>query len=147
MAVLSRADFSFFHGLRVRWAEVDPQGIVFNGNYLTYADVAITEYFRAMDVAYPADLLKDGGDFFAVKTLLEYLAPARFDDSLEIGVRARRLGSASLAFELGIWRGEQQLTSGELVYVHADAVNRKSLRLPEWLRGRVRGFERCAPAD
>src|SRR5690606_10218886 len=96
MAKLPRDDFRFFHPLRVRWAEVDPQGIVFNGNYLTYADVAITEYFRAMDVAYPADLLKDGGDFFAVKTLLEYLAPARFDDLLDIGVRVSRLGGASM---------------------------------------------------
>ncbi|MDH4871512.1 thioesterase family protein [Pseudomonas sp. BN515] len=147
MAKLSRDDFRFFHPLRVRWAEVDPQGIVFNGNYLTYADVAITEYFRAMDVAYPADLLKDGGDFFAVKTLLEYLAPARFDDQLDIGVRVSRLGSASMAFELGIWRGEEQLTSGEVVYVHADAGSRKSVRLPDWLRERVREFERIAPAD
>ena len=49
MAKLSRDDFRFFHPLRVRWAEVDPQGIVFNGNYLTYADVAITEYFRALE--------------------------------------------------------------------------------------------------
>ncbi|QEY65565.1 acyl-CoA thioesterase [Metapseudomonas lalkuanensis] len=147
MAKLSRDDFRFFHPLRVRWAEVDPQGIVFNGNYLTYADVAITEYFRAMDVAYPADLLKDGGDFFAVKTLLEYLAPARFDDQLDIGVRVSRLGGASMAFELGIWRGEEQLTSGEVVYVHADADSRKSLRLPDWLRERVRGFERFPPAD
>ena len=147
MAKLSRDDFRFFHPLRVRWAEVDPQGIVFNGNYLTYADVAITEYFRAMDVAYPADLLKDGGDFFAVKTLLEYLAPARFDDQLDIGVRVSRLGGASMAFELGIWRGEEQLTSGEVVYVHADAGSRKSVRLPDWLRERVREFERIAPAD
>ncbi|MCY1532026.1 tol-pal system-associated acyl-CoA thioesterase [compost metagenome] len=100
-----------------------------------------------MDVAYPADLLKDGGDFFAVKTLLEYLAPARFDDALEIGVRVSRLGGASMAFELGIWHAGQQLTSGEVVYVHADAANRKSLRLPDWLRDRVRGFERRAPAD
>ncbi|WP_271409797.1 acyl-CoA thioesterase [Pseudomonas sp. Q1-7] len=147
MAKLSRDDFRFFHALRVRWAEVDPQGIVFNGNYLTYADVAITEYFRALEVAYPADLLKDGGDFFAVKTLLEYLAPARFDDSLEIGVRVSRLGGASMAFELGIWRNEEQLTSGEVVYVHADAASRKSARLPDWLRERVGAFERVAPAD
>lgn len=147
MAKLSRDDFSFFHALRVRWAEVDPQGIVFNGNYLTYADVAITEYFRSLDVAYPADLLKDGGDFFAVKTLLEYLAPARFDDSLEIGVRVSRLGGASMTFELGIWRGDEQLTSGEVVYVHADAASRKSARLPDWLRKRVQGFERVAPKD
>ncbi len=147
MARLTRDDFSFFHPLRVRWAEVDPQGIVFNGNYLTYADVAITEYFRALEVAYPADLQKDGGDFFAVKTLLEYLAPARFDDLLEIGVRVSRLGGSSIAFELGIWRGEDQLTSGEVVNVHADPGSRKSLRLPDWLRERVRGFERIAPAD
>ena len=145
MAKLPRDDFRFFQPLRVRWAEVDPQGIVFNGNYLTYADVAITEYFRAMDVAYPADLLKDGGDFFAVKTLLEYLAPARFDDLLDIGVRVSRLGGASMTFELGIWHGAEQLTSGEVVYVHADAGSRKSLRLPDWLRERVRGFERLAP--
>lgn len=42
------SQFTFFHTLRVRWAEVDPQSIVFNGHYLTYADVAITEYFRAL---------------------------------------------------------------------------------------------------
>jgi acyl-CoA thioester hydrolase len=46
-AAPSRDAFRFFHPLRVRWAEVDPQSIVFNGHYLTYADVAITEYFRA----------------------------------------------------------------------------------------------------
>lgn len=147
MAKLSRDDFRFFHPLRVRWAEVDPQGIVFNGNYLTYADVAITEYFRALEVSYPADLLRDGGDFFAVRTLLEYLAPARFDDELEIGVRVARLGGASMGFELGIWCNGEQLTSGEVVYVHADAEERRSRRLPDWLRERVRGFERCAPAD
>ena len=64
------SQFSFFHALLVRWAEVDPQSIVFNGHYLTYADVSITEYFRALGVAYPGDLAQDGGDFFAIRTLL-----------------------------------------------------------------------------
>src|SRR5690606_23203285 len=100
----SRDAFTFCHPLRVRWAEVDPQAIVFNGHYLTYADVAITEYFRALGIQYPADLSRDGGDFFAIKTVLEYLAPARFDDLLDIGVRASRLGRSSLTFNLGIWR-------------------------------------------
>ncbi|NQD96520.1 acyl-CoA thioesterase, partial [Pseudomonas sp. CrR25] len=106
---LSRETFTFFHPLRVRWAEVDPQGIVFNGHYLTYADVAITEYFRALGIAYPADLSRDGSDFFAIKTVLEYLAPARFDELLEIGVRVGRLGRSSLTFQLGIWRESQAL--------------------------------------
>lgn len=141
----SRDSFTFCHPLRVRWAEVDPQSIVFNGHYLTYADVAITEYFRALGVAYPADLARDGGDFFAIRTLLEYRAPAHFDDQLEIGIRAARLGRSSLTFALGIWRGDALLTSGEIVYVHADGATRSSLPLPAWLREKITGFERTRP--
>lgn len=141
----SREIFSFFHTLRVRWAEVDPQSIVFNGHYLTYADVAITEYFRALDIRYPDDLSRDGGDFFAIKTVLEYLAPARFDDELNIGMRVARLGRSSLSFAMGIWCGEQALTAGEVIYVHADSVNRRSSPLPGWLREKILAFERCAP--
>lgn len=141
----SREAFCFFHALRVRWAEVDPQSIVFNGHYLTYADVAITEYFRSLGVGYPADLSRDGSDFFAIKTVLEYLAPARFDDQLDIGIRVARLGRSSLSFAMGIWRGEHLLTRGEIVYVHADSASRSSSPLPQWLRERVVAFERCAP--
>lgn len=139
--------FTFFHPLRVRWAEVDPQGIVFNGHYLTYADVAITEYFRALGIAYPGDLSRDGGDFFAIKTVLEYLAPARFDELLEIGVRVGRLGRSSLSFNLGIWRAGEALTVGEVIYVHADSTSRSSRPLPPWLREKVQAYERCAPQE
>lgn len=142
---LSRDAFSFFHPLRVRWAEVDPQSIVFNGHYLTYADVAITEYFRTLDIRYPGDLSRDGGDFFAIKTVLEYLAPARFDDQLQIGIRVARLGRSSLSFALGIWRDEQALTTGEVIYVHADSATRRSSPLPTWLRDKIVAFERYAP--
>lgn len=142
---LSRDAFTFFHPLRVRWAEVDPQAIVFNGHYLTYADVAITEYFRALGIHYPADLSRDGGDFFAIKTLLEYLSPARFDDLLDIGIRTGRLGRSSLSFNLGIWRGGEALTAGEVVYVHADSMNRNSKPLPQWLRDRINDYEQHRP--
>ena len=50
---MSRASFSFSHRLRVRWAEVDKQNIVFNGHYLTYFDVGVTEYWRAIGLPYP----------------------------------------------------------------------------------------------
>jgi acyl-CoA thioester hydrolase len=139
------SQFSFFHALRVRWAEVDPQSIVFNGHYLTYADVAITEYFRALGVAYPGDLAQDGGDFFAIRTLLEYRAPARFDDELEISIRSARLGRSSLTFALGIWRDGELLTSGEIVYVHADSATRNSAPLPQWLREKIESFEKTQP--
>lgn len=145
-ALPSRGDFSFFHGLRVRWSEVDPQGIVFNGNYLTYTDVATTEYYRHLDVSYPADLLRSGGDLFAVKSSLEYFAPARYDDWLEMGVRAARLGRSSLTFQVAIWCEEKPLTLGELIYVYADE-ERRSQPLPDWLRERITAFERTPPVE
>src|SRR3954468_23139389 len=76
--------FRFSHGLRVRWAEVDRQGIVFNGHYFTYFDVAITEYWRAIGYPYPDALLAAGSDTFVVKTSIEYHAPAHYDDMLDV---------------------------------------------------------------
>jgi len=50
--------------LRVRWAEVDPQNIVFNAHYLMYFDVAATEYWREIGCEYPARFLAHGVDTF-----------------------------------------------------------------------------------
>lgn len=140
-----RHQFHFFHSLRVRWSEVDPQGIVFNGNYLTYADVATTEYYRNLEIRYPADLLRGGGDLFAVKSSLEYFAPARYDDWLDMGVRVARLGRSSLTFQVAIWCEEQPLTLGELIYAYAND-QRQSQPLPGWLRERITKFEHL-PVD
>jgi len=83
---MARADFAFFHPLRVRWAEVDMQAIVFNGHYLTYFDVAFTEYWRATGLPGVMQQAEDGQEMFARKATIEYHAPARFDDVLDIGV-------------------------------------------------------------
>jgi len=127
--------------LRVRWAEVDAQGIVFNGHYLAYFDVGITEYWRAIGLPYPAGLAGTGGDLFAVKTLINYHGPARYDDLLDIAVRVERIGNSSIVFELGIRRGDERLISGEVVYVFADPATRRSRRVPELLREAVERFE------
>ena len=59
---MARTEFRFAHRMRVRWAEVDKQGIVFNGHYLMYFDVAITEYYRALGYPYPEGLAQHGTD-------------------------------------------------------------------------------------
>lgn len=138
-------DFSFSHSLRVRWAEADMQGIVFNGHYLTYADVGITEYFRAMGQAYSGETGVNGSDFFAVRTLLEYRSPARFDELLDVHVRIARLGNSSMQFLIGIYRGEELLVNGEIVYVHADQSTRRPSPIPASFRAAVIGFETLAP--
>ena len=128
--------------LRVRWAETDMQGIVFNGHYLTYFDVAITEYWRAIGMPYPAAFAGTGVDLFAVKSTVEYLAPARYDDMIEVGCRAARLGRSSIGFALPIWRDGEPITTGEVVYACADPVARRATPIPPPLRSAIEAFEK-----
>lgn len=143
---MNRDDFTFFHRLRVRWAEVDRQDVVFNGNYFLYFDVAIAEYWRAIGFNYPDDIVaKFGTDIYAVKATADYLGSARYDEELDIGCRVARIGRSSMVFRFGIWRGESLLTTGELVYVNADPATRKSAPWPDLLRQSILAYERLAP--
>ena len=139
--MIKRDAFRLREQLRVRWAETDLQGIVFNGHYLTYFDVAITEYWRAIGLPYPAAFAGIGVDVFAVKSTVEYLAPARYDEVIEVGCRAARLGRSSIAFALAIWRDGALITRGEVVYVCADPVARRSMPIPVPLRRAIEAYE------
>lgn len=142
---MSRADFSFFHSLRVRWAEADMQGIVFNGHYLTYFDVAFTEYWRASGLPTVLQQAEKGREMFARKATIEYQAPARFDDVLEIGVRCAGFGRTSVRFVLEIYKDEEHLISGELVYVYADTTVRKGVPFPDHWRETITRLEKTPP--
>src|SRR5574337_608685 len=63
-------DFRFHHRLRVRWAEVDMQKIVFNAHYLMYFDTAIADYWRALALPYEASMQFDGAIFRAGDLLI-----------------------------------------------------------------------------
>jgi len=139
---MSPPDFPFTHRLRVRWAEVDKQDIVFNGHYLTYFDVGITEYWRAVGLPYPVTRERWGTEQYLVKATLEYLGPASFDDILDIGVRIERIGNSSLQFRIGIFRDGEHLIGGELTYVNADPVTRKSVAVPPAMREMIEAFDR-----
>lgn len=143
---MAQQDFSLKHTLRVRWAEVDQQGIVFNGHYLAYFDVAITEYWRAIGFTYPEQFLKRDLDTFVVKASVEYHGPARFDDLVQVCVRVGRLGNSSIQFLLEIYRDQEHLISGEVIYVNASAANRRPKPIPDDLRAAMTAFERIAPA-
>lgn len=140
---MARDQFTFRHTLRVRWAEVDKQGIVFYGNYFLYFDVAVTEYWRAIGINYPEGIVNAfGTDLYTVKATAEYHGSAQYDDILDIHVRAARLGRSSMQFLLEIWRGDEHLVSGELIYVNAVPASRKSVPLPGPLREKIIGYER-----
>jgi acyl-CoA thioester hydrolase len=143
---MDRSDFTFFHRLRVRWAEVDRQNVVFNGHYFLYFDVAIAEYWRAIGFNYPADIVdKFGTDIYAVKAAAEFHGSATYDDTIDIGCRVGRIGRSSIQFLFGIWRGAEHITSGELVYVNADPKAKKSAPWPEPFRRAILDYERTPP--
>ena len=138
---MQRSDFRFFERLRVRWAEIDAQQIVFNGHYLMYFDTAIAGYWRALAMPYHETMEALGGDMFVRKATLEYLGSAVYDDVLEIGMRCARIGNSSIAFQAGAFRQEQLLVSGELVYVFADPKATQPRPVPAALRALLESFE------
>ncbi len=138
---MKRQDYRFRDRLRVRWAEIDAQKIVFNGHYLMYFDTAIAGYWRALALPYAQTMEALGGDLYVRKATLEYHASARYDDLLEVGMRRARVGTSSIVFEAAVFRGEQRLVSGELVYVFADPATQTSRPVPEALRTIFDGFE------
>ena len=143
---MNREDFTFIHRLRVRWAEVDRQDVVFNGHYFLYFDVAIAEYWRAIGFDYPDDIVeKFGTDIYAVNATAEYHGSATYDDTIDVGCRVGRIGRSSMQFLFVIWRGADHITSGELVYVNADPKTRTSAPWPELLKRAILDYERTPP--
>jgi YbgC/YbaW family acyl-CoA thioester hydrolase len=141
MLMLKRSDFRFFHRLRVRWAEIDMQKIVFNGHYLTYIDTAVTAYWGRVALPYETAFHILGGELYVKKATLEYHASALMDDDLSIGMKCNKLGKSSMVFEAGIFRGDKLLISGELIYVFADPKTQTSQPIPEALRHILLIFE------
>ena len=131
---MNRQDFRFAEPLRVRWAEVDLQRIVFNGHYLMYFDTAVAGWWRAMALPYEATMHDLGGDFFVRKSTLEFEGSARYDDQLEVGMRCARIGNSSMLLQGAVFRGGQRLVTGELVYVYADSATQRPLPVPAPLR-------------
>ena len=144
------ADFRHRMPLRVRWAEVDKQGVVFNAHYLLYCDVCVTEYWRAIGVQYPDDFVTQGSDLFVRKSTVEYLSAAYYDDELEVCGRIARLGNSSLRFVVEIYRRRQYeavLVTAELIYVYTDLASRTAQQIPSEMRARIRAFETTVPEN
>ena len=124
----------FRYYLRVRYIECDAQKVVFNSRYGEYVDVSINEFLRAAGVL-PAFI--DGSlDFQLVKQTVEWKAPARFDQVLELSIAATRLGTTSftVATEFRIAGEASVIVSVETVYVLVDARTLSKLPLPDDLR-------------
>ena len=133
---MKRSDFWFFHSFRVRYSEIDAQAVVFNAHYLTYYDTAIAEYFRALDFDLFADATETGVDFHTVRSVVEYKAPVRYDQQIDVGVRTGQIGRSSIRFDLAVFGKDTDdlYTTGEIVWVNTDQTTHKTVPVGEPMR-------------
>ncbi|RZQ59293.1 acyl-CoA thioesterase [Amycolatopsis suaedae] len=91
----------FRHVVRVRPVDCDRQGVVHASRYAVFCEAAMIEALRHGLGDYAA-LERAGVDFVLAEFTIRYLAPARFDDVLAVGVRATRVGTTAVTVEFGM---------------------------------------------
>lgn len=145
-AALAELGFRFAHKFRVRYRDIDIQGIVFNGNYLSYVDYGITEYLRHLGYGWknmgPARF-----DLALVRSEMNFRAGAHLDDIIHAGVRVVRVGNTSFTARFALLRqdedsGEEGLVlDAENVYVNYNARERKARPIPADVRAKIKALE------
>jgi acyl-CoA thioester hydrolase len=123
----------FRHPLRVRYAECDAQGVVFNSHYLAYVDIAITELWRAAFGSYQA-MVDRGVDVVVGEAHLRFRNSARFDDELSLEVTVSHLGTTSIVTTHHICRDREPLVEVEIRHVMVDSQNLAKTPMPDWVR-------------
>ena len=123
----------FVHSFRVRYGECDPQGIVFNANYVAYFDHGLTELWREAFGSYGV-MEERGVDMVVGELNVEFRIPARFDDLVSLGVAIERLGTTSMTSRLRLHRGEELLVEGRMRHVIVGAESWEKTAIPDWLR-------------
>lgn len=124
---------SFVHRLRVRFHECDPQGVVFNANYIAYVDVALTELWRAAFGSY-GSMTAQGFDLVVADIHAAYRAAARFDDELDVRLHIQRFGRTSMTTGWVAQVGDQVCVEGEIVHVWVDPKALTPVAVPDAAR-------------
>ena len=132
--------FKFSAFTRVGFSDTDAQGIVYYGRYLPYFDLARVEYHRHLDML----RLDTGENEFVMRAAsMEYHAPARFDDLIEVFVRMARIGRTSATYEFSAYRVDDDalMVTATQTLVLVDLAERRAVAIPDSYRDRVRAFE------
>ena len=124
---------------RVGFSDTDAQGVVYYGRYMPYFDLARVEYHRHLDLL---GTEPDGRELVMRAMTVDYHAPARFDDPIEVEVRVARIGTSSVTYEFAahLEGGALAVTATQtLVLIHLHG--RRPCPVPDWWRDRIKAFE------
>jgi acyl-CoA thioester hydrolase len=123
----------FRHRLRVRYGECDPQGVVFNANYLAYFDVILTEFWREAVGSYNA-MVEAGADMVVAESRIRFLSPAAFDDEIDFELRVARLGNTAITTRIGAQVAGRPVVEGEIRHVFIDPPTKQKRSIPDEIR-------------
>jgi acyl-CoA thioester hydrolase len=126
---------TFTHRIRVRYSECDAQGVVFNAHYYAYFDLLMTELWRENIGPYEA-MVENGADMSVVASAARFIAPARFDDEIDLNARVTRLGNTSMSTSISITRASDgaELVDGEIHHVFVDPASYTKRPIPDDVR-------------
>jgi acyl-CoA thioester hydrolase len=139
-----RAPFKLSAGTRVGFSDTDAQGIVYYGRYNPYFDLARVEYLRKLGLLQRRTQPRaDGGDFVMRANVVEYFAPAVFDDEIEIFVRVSRIGRTSMTFEFAAYREPDDvlMVTAQQTLVYVDLAERRAQPIPDAYKQPIVDFE------
>lgn len=135
--------FKHHHTVTVRNYEIDWQGIVHNGNYLLYFEIARLEYFRSIGMTVDQRSITGPVRIVIVRTELDHLATATFDDRLRISTRVTNVGNSSIRCEALMVNEANGLPVAKniSVLVWTDPASGTSTAVPQYVRDLVRTYE------
>lgn len=128
----------FTHTLRVRYAEVDAQDVVFNAHYLTYVDEAMTRFVEHLGYD-PRATFTEGGDLdvMLVRCELEWQGSAAFEDEVTIAVEPVRLGRSSFDLRFTLTVDGAPVATATTTYVSVVPGEKRSTPIPDRLRAEL----------
>ncbi|MFG2284910.1 acyl-CoA thioesterase [Streptomyces sp. NPDC048595] len=133
----------FTHRLRVRYSECDQQNVVFNGHYLFYYDVALTELWREATGGF-ASMVEGGTDLVVAEARLRYRQGARYDELIDIEMPVTRLGTTSMIVRPRFMVGERLIAEGEVRHVFTDTVAGGKKEMPDEVRAAFEPYTSAA---
>ena len=124
----------FRHSIRVRYGECDPQGVVFNANWLAFFDIVITELFRERVEGDYTAMLESGTDMVVAEATVRFLGPAGFDDVIDFDATVTRLGTTAMSTRIEATVGGTPVASGDIRHVFIDPGTKGKTEMPAHVR-------------
>ena len=123
--------------MRIYYEDTDSAGIVYYANYLRYFERARTEWLRALGFE-QTDIAAQHGAVFVVRSItVEYLAPARFNDALEISVELGDVGASQIKLTQRVTRGTDTVVEAQVRLACVNIAAMKAVRIPTIIKAKI----------